>query len=167
MSIDVIIRGYRPDDYDACRALWAELTEWHRRIYGDPDIGGPDPGAHFAPHLAKVGGDNLWVAVHEDAVIGLTGLMGEGDEAEVEPAVVSEPYRGRGVGRMLMETVIAEARDRGVKFLSVRPVARNVEAIRFFVDRGFTNVGHIELFIDFTDRQWREGLDLTNLKLKY
>jgi len=167
MSEDTIIRGYLPADYESCRALWAELTEWHRRIYGDPNIGGPDPGAHFDPHLAKVGPDNLWVAVLDGEVIGFTGLMGEGDEAEVEPAIVSEPHRRRGVGRRLMETVIAEAKNRGVKYLSVKPVARNEEAIRFFVKQGFGNVGHIELFIDLTNREWKEGLNLFGLELKF
>jgi len=167
MSEDTIIRGYLPSDYESCRALWAELTEWHRRIYGEPSIGGPDPGEHFDPHLAKVGPDNLWVAVHGSEVIGLTGLMGEGDEAEVEPAIVSEPHRRRGVGRRLVETVIAEAKNRGVKYLSVRPVARNEEAIRFFVEQGFGNMGHIELFIDLTNREWKEGLNLFGLELKY
>ena len=100
-------------------------------------------------------------------VIGLTGLMGKGDEAEVEPAIVSEPHRRRGIGRRLMETVITEARNRGVKYLSVRPVARNEEAIRFFVSQGFGNVGHIELFMDLTDGEWKEGLNLFGLELKY
>ena len=167
MSEDAIIRGYLPTDYESCRALWAELTEYHRRIYGDPNIGGPDPRVHFDPHLAKVGEDNLWVAVSDGEVIGLTGLMGEGDEAEVEPAIVSEPHRRRGIGRRLMETVIAEAKKRRVKYLSVRPVARNEEAIRFFVSQGFENVGHIELFMDLTDGEWKEGLNLFGLELKY
>jgi len=167
MAENIMIRRYTPPDLESCRALWAELTERHRRIYGDPTIGGPDPGEHFDPHLAKVGEDNLWVALHDDKVIGLTGLMGEGDEAEVEPAIVSEPHRRRGIGRRLMETVIAEAKNRGVKILSVRPVARNIEAIRFFVDQGFSNVGHIELFIDLTNGEWREGLKLFGLELKY
>ena len=30
------IRRYEQGDYDACRGLWAELTERHRGIYGDP-----------------------------------------------------------------------------------------------------------------------------------
>ena len=40
----VDVRGYAPADYAACRMLWAELTEHHRRIYEDPAIGGDDPG---------------------------------------------------------------------------------------------------------------------------
>lgn len=163
----ITIRRYIPSDLEDCRGLWAELTDWHRRIYEDSTIGGSDPGKHFDRHLAKVGENNLWVALCDGNVIGLTGLMGEGDEAEVEPAVVSEPYRRKGIGKRLMETVVTEAKNRGVKILSTRPVARNVEAIGFFYDQGFVNVGHIELFIDLTNGEWREGLKLFGLEFKY
>ncbi len=164
---DTTIRKYQPTDLPSCRTLWTELTQWHRDIYQSPTIGGPDPGKHFDEHLAKVGPDNLWVATHHGKVIALTGLMGTGDEAEVEPAIVSQPHRRRGIGKALMETVIAEAKKRDVKLLSARPVARNKEAIRFFTDQGFTNVGHIELFIELTNRQWKKGLKLFDLELKY
>lgn len=161
------IRKYQPPDLASCRTLWTELTQHHRDIYQIPTIGGPNPGTHFDEHLAKVGPDNLWVATHHGTVIALTGLMGTGDQAEVEPAIVSQPHRRKGIGKTLMETVIAEAKNRGIKTLSVRPVARNTEALRFFTQQGFTNVGHIELFIDLTNRQWKKGLKLFDLELKY
>ncbi len=104
---------------------------------------------------------------HDDKVIALTGLMGTGPEAEVEPAIVSQPHRRKGIGKALMETVIAEAKNRDIKYLSVRPVARNTEALKFFTQQGFTNVGHIELFIDLTNRQWKKELKLFDLELKY
>ena len=167
MTEDTTIRKYQPQDLPNCRTLWTELTQHHRDIYQSPTIGGPNPGTHFDKHLAKVGPDNLWVATHQDTVIALTGLMGTGDQAEVEPAIVSQPHRRRGIGKTLMETVIAEAKNRGIKTLSVRPVARNHEALNFFTQQGFTNVGHIELFIDLTNRQWKKELKLFGLELKY
>jgi len=48
---EVIVRDYADGDYGACRSLWAELTEYHRSIYGDPTIGGDDPGAGFDDYL--------------------------------------------------------------------------------------------------------------------
>ena len=164
---ETTIRKYQPDDLRSCRTLWTELTQHHRDIYQSPTIGGPNPGEHFDEHLAKVGPDNLWVATHRGEVIALTGLMGDGDEAEVEPAVVSEPYRRRGIGKTLLETVITEAKKRGITLLSARPVARNREALKFFTSQGFTNVGHIELFIDLTNRKWKKGLKIFDLELEY
>jgi RimJ/RimL family protein N-acetyltransferase len=55
---------------------------------------------------------------------------------------------------------MAAARTRGVAQLTVRPVARNEAAIRFFHRLGFDVLGHIELFIDFAsaERQiWKPG----------
>lgn len=159
------IRSYRPEDLEACRALWVELTEWHRSIYQSPGIGGLDPGSQFDEHLNRVGPEQIWVAEVNGRVVGLTGLiLGEG-EAELEPLVVSEPYRGLGIGRQLAQVVIATARTRGVHQLKVRPVARNEQAIRFFHKLGFDILGHIELFMDFgpVDRQvWKSGESLAS-----
>ncbi len=30
----MVIRGYRSSDLDGCRALWAEMNQRHRDIYG-------------------------------------------------------------------------------------------------------------------------------------
>jgi GNAT superfamily N-acetyltransferase len=155
-----IIRTYRPEDLETSRLLWVELTEWHRTIYQSPDIGGNDPGRQFDEHLARVGANQIWVAEVEGQVVGLVGLIpGEG-EAELEPMIVSEPYRGRGIGRQLAEAVILEARARGFRQVKVRPVARNESAIRFFHEAGFDILGHIELFTDFRPAElqgWRPG----------
>ena len=43
---EVVVRPYADGDYDAGRSLWAELTEYHRSIYGDPSIG-PQRGRQF------------------------------------------------------------------------------------------------------------------------
>jgi hypothetical protein len=45
--MDINIREYRDTDYESCRGLWVELTGRHREIYGDPAIGGDDPGRGF------------------------------------------------------------------------------------------------------------------------
>ena len=57
-----MIRTYQPTDLEACRRLWAELTQWHRDIYESPDIGGKDPGRQFDTHLDNVGAEHIWVA---------------------------------------------------------------------------------------------------------
>ena len=61
--------------------------------------------------------------------------MGESEEAEVKPAVVSKSYRRKNIGKKLMETVITEANNRGVRIFSTKPVVRNVEAFRFLTTK--------------------------------
>jgi len=160
---DPVIRKYLSIDRESCRSLWRELTEWHRQIYQDPSIGGSHPEDHFDKHLAKVGADHLWIAILDSRVVGFAGLIVNEEEAEIEPLIVSQPYRNKGIGRKLLETVIAESCGRGVRFLTVKPVARNIESIEFLYKQGFRNIGQIELFIDFSNQQWKEGLKLFDL----
>jgi N-acetylglutamate synthase-like GNAT family acetyltransferase len=147
--------------------LWRELTEWHRQLYGDPHIGGPHPEDYFDKHLKKVGADRLWVALLDCRVVGLVGLIVEEEEAEIEPLIVSQPYRNRGIGRRLLKTVIVEVRKLNLRFLSVKPVARNIETIKFVHKQGFNNMGHMELFMDLSKKQWKKSLKLFDLDFDF
>jgi GNAT superfamily N-acetyltransferase len=167
---EVSIRDYTGGDYDACRALWAELTEYHRRIYGDSAIGGDDPGSGFDEYLADARRVGSWVAESRGKVIGLTGLFDRGPSGEVEPVVVAETARNRGIGRMLIGRVVDEARARGFEYLAIRPVARNVAAVRRFHAAGFRTLGgHIDLTMDLAPRrhEWLAGASLHDLDFDY
>lgn len=84
---DVVVRDFAPADRAACRLLWVELTEHHRRIYEDPSIGGDDPGTGLDDHLALPERLVSWVADLDGRVVGLTGLLDRGAGGEVEPVV--------------------------------------------------------------------------------
>jgi GNAT superfamily N-acetyltransferase len=168
--LDVVVRDYASTDYPAGRSLWVELTEHHRRIYEDPSIGGEDPGTGFDEYLARPERVASWVADVDGRVVGLTGLFDRGASGEVEPVVVSEGLRGRGVGRLLIERVVAEAVVRGCEYLAIRPVARNVSAIRRFYAAGFQTLGgHVDLTLDLAERRhrWLEGERLHGLDFRY
>jgi GNAT superfamily N-acetyltransferase len=128
---EVVVRDYADGDYRACRSLWAELTEYHRGIYGDPSIGGDDPGAGF---------------------------------------VVAESARHHGVGRLLIGRAVEESRGLGYEYLAIRPVARNVAAIRRFHAAGFTALGgHVDLTMDLAPQRhgWLSGAGLHGLDFGY
>ena len=163
----VSIRPYQPPDYDACRQLWVELTERHRLIYDDPTIGGDDPGAAFDAYLATTARVESWVADAADGVVGLTGLFVDGDGGEVEPVVVAARVRSRGIGRQLVARAVEEARARHLENVSIRPVARNVEAMALFHELGFRAVGHVDLFMDLRGRARRPGIELHGLPYEY
>lgn len=154
------VRGYETSDLDRCRSLWAEMTQRHRDIYGDPSIGGEDPGLEFDAHLSRVGRERVWVAVSGEEVVGLVSLIQEGEQAEVEPIVVSSQHRGRGTGRELLDHAMEQAKSLGVLCLSVKPVARNEAAISFFHDAGFNKLGHVQMFMwlgPSMPGQWKPG----------
>lgn len=161
-GLSVSIRPYQPSDLEACRALWRELTERHRLIYDDASIGGDDPGSHFDNEYLKLPGlVATWVVELGDEVVGLTGLLIEGDEGTVEPMVVMEKLRSKGIGRQMLEHVVGEARARGLSSLSIKPVARNVEAIKMFHEAGFRLLGHLDMFMPLKgEREWKAGISV-------
>ena len=164
------IRNYGEGDLDACRALWVELVQRHRDIYDDQSIGGDDPGLYFDEHLGSVGPERTWVAESDDGVVGFTSLIVKGQDAEIEPVVVSASHRGKGVGEGLVRRAAEEAKELGVSCLFVRPVARNREAISFFRDCWFGTVGHVQLFrmLDETPPEvWKDGIDLFGMAFRY
>jgi GNAT superfamily N-acetyltransferase len=166
----VEIRKYRASDFDACRKLWAQLTEHHRELYDDMTIGGDDPGRAIEPYLANQNLRGPWVAEVRGETVGLGGLIVHDEEAEVEPLVVASGFRCQGIGKSLLDHIIREARRFGVRFLSVRPVARNVGAVTWFVDAGFDLVGHIDLFQDLSvtsERKWKSRMILHGKRVRY
>jgi N-acetylglutamate synthase-like GNAT family acetyltransferase len=167
--VDVTVRLYEPPDLAACRNLWRELTQRHRDIYHDPTIGGADPGTAFDDHLAREDLAHVWVAERGGQVIGLCGLLIERDVGEVEPVVVTAAERSRGVGSKLVEKALEEARARKLRFLNVRPVGRNVEAIRFFHRAGFRVLNRVELTVDLAHNipRRRDGIELHGEQFQY
>ena len=167
--LSISIRSYGTSDLEACRDLWRELTQRHRDIYGDQSIGGADPGAAFDAFLLRRP-TRLWVAERDAEVVGLCGLVVSGEDTEVDPMVVRSGLRSQGIGGRLLGRAIEEARRLGVRFLSVRPVARNVEAISFYVDAGFRTLGYIDLFVELragTGREWKPGISIHGHEFKY
>jgi len=168
--MDMRIRIYSKNDFGACRSLWVELTQHHRDIYGDPTIGGDDPGAGLEEYLANPARRDTWVAELDGDVVGMTGLIVHGDEADIEPVVVAAKHRSQGIGTSLVQYAVKEAEEAGVRFLSVQPVARNADALSFFVRCGFGIVGHIDLFQDLKPslgREWKPGFVVHGKMLRH
>jgi len=168
--MNLIIRQYQSSDLNACRELWQELTEYHRKIYNDPSIGGEHPELYFDEHLKKVGTEKIWVAEYESKVVGFTGLIVEGEEAEVEPLIVLHEYRNKGIGKALTDYCIEQAKKLNIRYLSVKPVARNESAIKYFYNAGFWSLGHIEMFMELPKQnpnKWKSGLKFQGRKFDY
>ena len=168
--MNVTIREYHDRDLENCKQLWRQLTQRHRDIYFDQSIGGDDPGSYFGHYLKKTNLAGPWVAEEESMIIGMAGLLIDGEEAEIEPIVIRSEFRSRGVGTLLIEKLKAEASARGVEYLSIRPVARNVEAINCFHRAGFSLLGHIDMFLDLTeqsDEAWKEGIAIHGYAFRY
>ncbi len=171
--MNVMIREYQQDDYDACRSLQGELALHHADIYEDPSISGDDPGRGFDEYLTRIDRCCTWVAEVDGEIVGFVGLLatvGEEGTAEIEPVVISSRSRGAGIGTRLIEHVINEAKMRGFRFLTIRPVLRNEKAFSLYVELGFDHIGSVELFQEIlpnSQRKWKSGIIIHGKDLKY
>lgn len=166
--MSVSIRAYRPSDHNACRALWAELTEMQRELYDDPDLGGADPGVGFEDYLTRLNLSGMWVAEDsEDGVVGFVGLTLNGRAGEVYPVVVTQRHRSKGVGGALLEHLAEQAKRRGLKQLAVVPDTRNVAAIRCLHAAGYDTLAAVRLTLDLTGSAGEAGeMDVHDLRFR-
>jgi GNAT superfamily N-acetyltransferase len=140
----VTIRPYRPSDHNDCRRLWAELTRHRHGLYAEATRE-TDAGAGFEEYLTQLNLSGMWVADGGRGVVGFVGLMLDGRAGEVDPVVVADGMRGRGIGHALLAKVVDEARRRGLRRLTVSPSVRDIAALRSLHTAGFATVASVTL----------------------
>lgn len=89
------------------------------------------PHEDIADHL-----HHFLLAKHEDHLVGVVGLEVYGEFGLLRSLAVAAPHRGKGVGKMLYENLMAYARLQGVKELYL--LTTTAEAI--FARFGFIQV---------------------------
>ncbi len=89
----------------------------------------------------------MYMAMEDGAVCGIAGAMRDEDD-ESRAALISmwtaPTHRKRGVGRMLVEQVMAWARAQGVRVLRLMVTSVNPTATRFYEQLGFARTGRTE-----------------------
>jgi GNAT superfamily N-acetyltransferase len=80
----------------------------------------------------------VWVAEHDGRLAGMIALAAAGASAELEDFMVEPRFQGAGVGRALMETLLAECRRLGLTSVGL-DADPNAEAI--YHKLGFSTVG--------------------------
>ena len=89
---------------------------------------------------------NIWsywvVALLNDAVIGYIGSQSTDDgETDVMNVAVHPDHRRKGIAESLIDTLIAELKNRGGHALMLEVRASNAPAIALYEKLGFTQVG--------------------------
>ena len=87
--------------------------------------------------------ETRWYAVHEDAdgIDGYVGLFAVPPEADVQTIAVAPRSQGRGLGRELLDALVAEAVRRGCAQLFLEVRVDNEPAIALYERTGFERQG--------------------------
>jgi phosphinothricin acetyltransferase len=155
------IRAMTEEDWPAVEAIYAEGIAGRAATFETE----PPAYAEFdASHLA----DHRLVAVEGERVLGWVALAPTSARAcyagVVESSVyVSEAARGRGVGRALMEALIAGARSGGIWTIHAGMFPENAASLALHERLGFRLVGRFER-IARLDGVWRDTV-LLELRL--
>jgi L-amino acid N-acyltransferase YncA len=149
----VLVRPLHPDDYPSVAAVFAEGVATGQATFETqvPSWETWDA-AHLRDHrfVAELDGDVVgWVAVVPYSRRAVYRGVGE------ESVYVAERARGRGVGRALLEAVIASARDGGLWTLQAGVFPDNTASLELHRRLGFREVGVRER-IGRLDGVWRD-----------
>jgi GNAT superfamily N-acetyltransferase len=131
----VSIRGFQPGDEARFKALNEEwivryfvLEDKDRAVLGDP-----------VNYILGPGGEIIFATVG-DEIVGCCALAPEGPgQYEVAKMAVTEAYQGKGIGRKILERVIAEARAKGATRLYLETNSK-LSATHLYVSVGFRHV---------------------------
>jgi ribosomal protein S18 acetylase RimI-like enzyme len=121
------------------------IAELHRRVYAseyglnDQFVEGVRRGLHTA--IARGwprDSGAVWLVDGDEWLLGALGLTDEGEGiGRVRWLVLDERLRGRGLGRSLVTELIAEARQAGMRRLTLETYSELTAAARIYRDAGF------------------------------
>ena len=91
--------------------------------------------------LAQLEAGAVRVAEIEGAVVGFSAVIACDGWIELDGLFVEPEHMRKGIGRRLVEDVVANARERGERAIEV---TANPRALRFYLSVGFVEVGTVE-----------------------
>jgi putative acetyltransferase len=131
----VSIRRFQPGDETSFRTLNEEwivryfvLEDKDRAVLGDP-----------VKYILNPGGEIIFATVHGE-IVGCCALAPEGPgHYEVAKMAVTEAYQGKGIGRKILERVIAEARAKQATRLYLETNSK-LSATHLYESIGFLHI---------------------------
>ena len=168
MIVPIEIREVRPEEYEEAGRITA--SAWHEFLPADPD---PEWDAYLE-EIADIRGRASrtvvlgafehgrplgTVTLEVDQKIGNEGIPLAPDAANVRMLGVAPDARRHGVGRALMEAVIAEALARGKRALTLNTAERMRSAVAMYEAMGFSRGQDVILNDGFRLQSYRLELD--------
>jgi [ribosomal protein S18]-alanine N-acetyltransferase len=104
--------------------------------------------AHFLHEIESCHGFPLVALTPEGALAGYLCLKLVLDEAEILDVAVDGSLRGRGIGRVLVQSALALGRERGAALVWLEVRVGNREAIALYQRLGFRETGRRKNYYD-------------------
>lgn len=155
MERDFIIRPGRREDVEEAARLWMRSAEEHTE---HDQIYATAPGAErvmrrFLADLTASSHTFLFVAESGGQTVGfISGELREGSPtfrqrtwASVDDVFVEPDSRNLGIGRALLQSVEAWAKERGANGISLQVAAANRRGRKFYEELGFREVSVYEV----------------------
>ena len=112
-----------------------EIVELERRCFSDPWTRNM-----FWTEMTIGGGTYARGALIEDRLVGYLFAVLVEDEAHLGNLAVDPVYRRRGIAQRLLGDLVAAARRRGGRRVTLEVRESNLEARKFYADNGFIDV---------------------------
>ena len=152
---DFTIRPGRRDDAAEAARLWMQSAEEHTAhdpVYATA-AGAEKTMRRFLADLANSGHSFLFVALAGGRTVGfISGELREGSPsflpktwASVDDVFVEPDHRNLGMGRALLSSVEAWAKERGASGVSLQVAAANARARKFYEELGFREISVYEV----------------------
>jgi putative acetyltransferase len=163
-----VVQAVTPEQVDHTRDLMRAFVHWHRNRHRE-DLQLIDAyfdEAAFEDELAGLPGKyappdgRLLLATHTGEAAGCVALRALDERTcEMKRMFVYDRFRGKGIGRALVEGVLREARGIGYDLMRLDTSHRQVEALTLYARYGFVR---IEPYYELPDdlRQWLVFMEL-------
>src|SRR5215213_6557019 len=155
---DYTIRPGRKEDAPEAARLWMQSAEEHTahdRVY-ETSTDAEKTMRRFLADVANSSCSFLFVTVTENRTVGfISGELRQGSPtflpktwASVDDVFVEPEHRNRGMGRALLQSVRAWAKERDADGISLQVAAANTRGRKFYEDLGFREVS-VYVVIEF------------------
>lgn len=142
---DITYRSYAKSDEDA---VIAHILAIQQGEFAVPVTAEDQPDLRAVAEVYQSGTGGFWVAEREGRIVGTIGLIGFGtSEGALRKMFVAAEARGRelGVAAGLLDILLAHARDKGIKGITLGTIERLHAARRFYEKNGFVLIAPEDL----------------------
>jgi GNAT superfamily N-acetyltransferase len=114
----------------------AQLCSMYESFEPRPASLGLPPRVRIAEWLERLSPSPNFLAIVDDRLVGHAVLCPDGDTAEVA-VFVHQDYRNRGIGHLLLETLVEQARQAGMRRVWGMTELDNIPMLRLAKSLGF------------------------------